>query len=206
MQISLSSPELLTFFFSHNLKIQDGGGRHVGCRIFRLCKFGYSGVLIVWYLCSVPNLVQIYVIVTETDALMLLTFTWWRNLMKLPVSTFGHLRMAVMHLPIKFGADIFIQSGVIDIFPKFKMAAAAILDFQAMWIWPLRQVDSVVLVLCTKFGSNTSYCHWDRRTYPSDLHLMTSRELTSGFDIWSRGHLRMAAMHLPIKFGADIFI
>ena len=44
----------------------------------------------------------------------------------------GHLRMAVMHLPIKFGADIFIQSGVIDIFPKFNMAAAAILDFQVM--------------------------------------------------------------------------
>ena len=39
-----------------------------------------------------------------------------------------HLRMAVMHLHIKFGADIFIQSGVIDIFPKLKMAAAAILD------------------------------------------------------------------------------
>ena len=36
--------------------------------------------------------------------------------------------MAVMHLHIKFGADIFIQFGV-DIFPKFKMAAAAILDF-----------------------------------------------------------------------------
>ena len=40
----------------------------------------------------------------------------------------GHLRMAVMHLPIKFGADIFIQCGVIDILPKLKMAAAAILD------------------------------------------------------------------------------
>jgi len=40
----------------------------------------------------------------------------------------GHLRMAVVHLPIIFGADIFIQSGVIDIFPKLKMAAAAILD------------------------------------------------------------------------------
>jgi len=40
----------------------------------------------------------------------------------------GHLRMAVMQLPIKFGADIFIQSAVIDIFPKLKMAAAAILD------------------------------------------------------------------------------
>ena len=35
---------------------------------------------------------------------------------------------------------------------------------------------------------------------------MTSRELTSGFDFWSRGHLRMAVVHLRIKFGADIFI
>jgi len=35
---------------------------------------------------------------------------------------------------------------------------------------------------------------------------MTSRELTSGFDFWSRGHLRMAVMQLHIKFDADIFI
>jgi len=40
-----------------------------------------------------------------------------------------HLRMAVMHLYIKYGTDTFIQTGVIVIFPKFKMAAAAILDF-----------------------------------------------------------------------------
>jgi len=40
--------------------------------------------------------------------------------------------MAVMDLPIKFCADIFIHSGVIDIFPKSKMAATAILDFQVM--------------------------------------------------------------------------
>jgi len=44
----------------------------------------------------------------------------------------AYLCMAVMHLYIKYGTDIFIQSGVIDIFPKFKMAAAAILDFQIM--------------------------------------------------------------------------
>jgi len=44
----------------------------------------------------------------------------------------GHLRMAVMHLHIKLCAYIFIQSGVIVIFKKFKMAAAAILDFQIM--------------------------------------------------------------------------
>ena len=41
---------------------------------FRLCEFGYSGVLTVWYLCSVPNLVKIYALVTEIDALMLQTF------------------------------------------------------------------------------------------------------------------------------------
>jgi len=36
--------------------------------------------------------------------------------------------MTVVHLCIKFGADIFIQSRVIYIFPKLKVAAAAILD------------------------------------------------------------------------------
>jgi len=111
-----------------------------------------------------------------------------------------------VYYTIKFDADIFIQSGVIDIFLKFKMPAAAILDCQVVWIWPFRRVDSVVFELCTKFGSNICYSHWDRRTYPSDLHLMTSRELTSGFDFLSSGHLRMTVMHLPIKFGADIFI
>jgi len=67
--------------------------------------------------------------------------------------------MAVMRLPIKFGADIFIQSGVIDIFPKFKMAAATILDFSVMRFWPFRHVGSVVFVLCTEFGSYICYCH-----------------------------------------------
>jgi len=36
--------------------------------------------------------------------------------------------MALMRLPMKFGADFFIQSGVVDIFPKLKMAVAAILE------------------------------------------------------------------------------
>ena len=73
-----------------------------------------------------------------------------------------------------------------------------------MWVWPFRRVelDSVSFVFCTKFGLNICYSHWDRRTYASDIHLMTSHELTSGFDFWSRGHLRMAVVHLHIKFGA----
>ena len=41
---------------------------------FRLSKFGHSDVLIVRHFCSVPNLVQISVIVTEIDALFLQTF------------------------------------------------------------------------------------------------------------------------------------
>jgi len=85
--------------------------------------------------------------------------------------------------------------------------AAAILDFQVMRIWPFRRVDSVAFVFCTKLGKkNIHNGYWDRRTYASDVHLMTSRELTSGFDFWSRGHLRMAVMHLHIKYGTDIFI
>jgi len=55
--------------------------------------------------------------------------------------------------------DIFIQSKVIDIFPKFDMGAAAILDFQFMWIWPYRRVVSEVFVFFTKFGSTICYSH-----------------------------------------------
>ena len=64
------------------------------------------------------------------------------------------------------------------------MAAAAILDLQVMRIWLFRRVDSVAFVFCTKLGQN----------------------IRNGSDFWSRGHLRMAVMHLPGKFGADIFI
>jgi len=45
----------------------------------RLCEFDLSCVLLVWYLCSVPKLVQISVIVTEINALMLQTFIWWHH-------------------------------------------------------------------------------------------------------------------------------
>ena len=71
-----------------------------------------------------------------------------------------------------------------------------------LWIWPFWRVDSMVFVLSAKFGSNICYSHCDRHTYASNLHLMTSRQLTSGFDFWSRGHLRVAVMHLPIQFDA----
>jgi len=86
--------------------IQDGSRRHLG--FLSYVNLAHSGVLAVWCLSSEPNLVQIFVIVTDRG----------------------------------------------------------------------------------------------RRTYAPDIHLMTSRELTSSFDFWSRDHLRMAAMHIPVKFGA----
>ena len=54
----------------------------------------------------------------------------------------GRLRMAEMHLSIKFGTYIFIQRGVIDILPKLKMAAAAILDLLGEAMEPPTKVDS----------------------------------------------------------------
>jgi len=71
-KISLFSPKLLTFS-------RKSRWRPPPSWIFSLCKFGHSGVLVVWCLCSVPNLVQISVIVTEIDAHMLQTFIWWRH-------------------------------------------------------------------------------------------------------------------------------
>jgi len=65
-------------------------------------------------------------------------------------------------------------------------------------VWYLRSVPNLAQIIC--------YSHWDRRRYASDLHLMTSRELISGFNFLSRGHLLMALVRLPMKFCADISI
>ena len=194
-KISLSSSKLLTFFRNSRWRPPSW--------IFILCEFGHSGVLIVWYLCSVPNVVK-YVLYSHWDRrtyasdLHLMTsreltsgFDFWSR---------GHLRVAGCIFPYNLMQDIFIQFKVIDIFPKFNMAAAAILDFQIMWKWPFHSVGSGVFVFCTKFGSNICYSHRDWHTYASDLNLMTSRKLTSGIDFWSRGHLRVAVVHLPIWF------
>ena len=58
----------------------------------------------------------------------------------------GHLRMAVMHLLVKFGADIYIQCGVIDILPKLKMAAAAILDLLGKAMGPHAEAHSLCVL------------------------------------------------------------
>ena len=104
---------------------------------FQVMWIWHSGMLIVWCLSFVQNLVQISVIVTEIDALMIQTFIWWRSFDDVTwIITFGfdfwsrgHLRMAVTHLPTKFGANSFIQFRVIDIFQKSNM----LYHFRVIW-------------------------------------------------------------------------
>jgi len=123
-QIHLFNPELLTFSpYSR--------WRPPPSWIFRLCSFDYSCVYIVWYLCSVPNLVQISTPANEINALMLQMF----------IDDVTRINFRFRHLVTwssphdhdssshQSRSIYFIQAGVIDIFPKFKMVAAAILDF-----------------------------------------------------------------------------
>ena len=117
----------------------------------------------------------------------------------------GHIRMVVVHLPIKFGVDICIQSRLLTYFRNSRWRPPPSWIFKSCTFGTFRRVHSVVLELYIKFGSNICDSHWDH-TYALDVHLMTSCELTSGFDFWSGGHLRMAVVHLLIKFGVDICI
>ena len=106
---------------------------------------------------------------------------------------------------------------VVDHNPNARVSDITAVTFSVKYFNPLKLYPvsgnifrkwfaSYFFELCIKFGSNICYSHWDRRHFDPDIHLMTSRELTSSFDFWSRGHLRIAVVHLRIKFGADIFI
>jgi len=59
--------------------------------------------------------------------------------------------MAVMHLPVKFGADIFIQCGVIDILPKLKDGGGRHLEFVGESHGTTHEGTLVVCTPCKKF-------------------------------------------------------
>ena len=101
------------------------------------------------------------------------------------------IHITVMHLPTKFCANSSIQFEVIDSFQNPRRRPPPSWTFKSCTFGTFRRVNSVVLELYIKFGSNICDSHWDQHTY---AHLMTSRELTSGFDFWSGGHLRMAVV------------
>ena len=162
MQDIFLQSKVIDIFF----EIQDGGRRHLGFSVY--VNLAIPALLTVCYLCSVPNLVQIIVIVTEINAHLFrpssddVTRINFRFRLLIMWSS-PHGRDTAWPwciFPYNLMQGIFIQSKVIDIFPKFKTAAAFILDFQFMWIWPFRRVDSVVFVFCTKYGSNISTAYF----------------------------------------------
>jgi len=144
------------FFISHNLKIQDGGNRHLvfsgyvnltipacwQCGIWALYLFeiqdgvsDYVNLTIrVCWQCGICALYQIGLkyLHCYLRSTHLCFRRWFDDVTRINFCfdcwSGDHLRMAVMHLSVKFGADIFIQRGVIDILPKLKITTAAILD------------------------------------------------------------------------------
>jgi len=62
-----------------------------------------------------------------------------------------------MHLPTKIGAEIFIQSGCIKIFPNSRWRLPASWIFNLYEFGTFRRVNSVVLELCTRFRLNIYY-------------------------------------------------
>ena len=73
------------------------------------------------------------------------------------------------------------------------MAANNMLDLIISEFAAFRYYSRLVLELPTEFGS----------TIVPDVRLITLREFASGFDFWTRGHLRMATIHLLAKHGAN---
>ena len=164
--------------------------------IFSLCKFGHFCVFVVWYLCSVPNLVQIFFIIIHWDRR---TYASDVHLMTSRELTSGfdiwsrdHLRMASTHIPVKYGADIFIQSRVRH-FSEMQDGGGRHLGFSGyvnLAIAACWQCDFNIFCSVPNFVQiSIIVTEIDRRMmYLSEIHLMTSCELTSGFDIWSRCH------------------
>jgi len=122
-KMSLSSPKL-TFY-------RNSRWRPPPSWIFSLCEFGHSGVLAMWYLCSVPNLVQISVIVTEIDAHYALELHLVTSRELTSVSTFGHVVIFAWPwcvFPWNLVQISLSNPELLIFFPKLKMAAAVVLD------------------------------------------------------------------------------
>jgi len=191
VQISLSSAELLTFFRNSRWRPQSSW-------IFTLCEFGHTSVYIVWYLCSVPNFVQISVVVTE-------------------------MLHAEMHRCFRHSFDditrinLWFRFFVTWSFPHRHDASSRIIwctylypvwsywHFSGMpsWIFSLYQFghSGVLVVWYLCFLPNLVQILvivTETDTYASDIYLMTSHKLTSSFDFWSCAHLRMAVVLLPV--------
>jgi len=107
-----------------------------------------------------------------------------------------------MHLPIKCSADIFIQSGVTDIFPKFKMAARfsgyVNLTIPTCWLCGICALYKILFEYLLKSQRSTHLCF--RRSFDDVTRINFRFRLSV---TWSSPHCLGASSD---KFGADIFI
>jgi len=118
----------------------------------------------------------------------------------------GHFRMAVSYHPTKFGADIFIQFVVVDIFLKFKMAAALTWTFKLCEFGTFHHVSTEVLELCTKFCSNICYSLWFLTLFCSQHSFDDVTRINFRFQLlvmWTSPHSHGA--HLYTKPKLNIF-
>jgi len=161
--------------------------RRVDSVVFVFCKFGSNICYSRWYWCTYAS-----------DNYLMMVFVFCNKFDDITQITFRFRLLITQSSPYGCGASCHVIICNISSSSRKRLTFFSQLDIQFMCIWPFLRVGSVVFVFCTKCCSNIRYSRSDRRTCASDIHLMTSRELTSGFDFWSRGHLRMAVVHLPI--------
>ena len=123
-------------------------GRRRNFVFSRLSNFARSAVTAVCRWSSVPNLIQISLIMPVRST----QFCSRRSFDDVTKINFRFLCVAVVHLPVKFGANIFIQSTDRN-FRKFIMAAATVLGFlqQVYTLCTFRHYDSSVHKRCIEF-------------------------------------------------------
>jgi len=167
-----------------------------------------NSVVLVWPLLLLFGSNICYV--TKIDALMPQTFIWWRHVNWLPVSTVGHV--VICEWPWRVFPPKLVEKTVSNwscwYFTEIQDGGHLRLTSYVNLAHPCTHVSSEMLELCAKFGSDRPICYslWDRRPFGPNIHLMTSRKLTSGFNFWSCGHLCIAMAHLHTKLGAKICI
>ena len=121
---------------------------------------------VVWCLSSIQNLVEKSLILPKIDA-----FCSRRSFDNVMGINFrfrsfinGHLRKVLMLLRSKFGANIFVKSGNIDMSGNSLWRPPPSSIFRVSKIFTFRHADGLVCELCTTFCSNVSYPK-DRRTF-----------------------------------------
>jgi len=111
-----------------------------------------------------------------------------------------------MHLPTKFGGNIFIQSGGMEIFWNSIWRSPPSWIFIISEFGTFRRHDCLFIDLCTKFNSNISYNRWKRSNIWSRRSTDDVIGINFLFRFLSLWHLSVVVLYRRTKFCANIFI